>query len=217
MASIIKASEPRHFHGESPLLLDELSGENVAPGCGSASCAADILARAHQQADEIRRRAEEEGRAAGLLVAEQVLGEKVDHHLAASVCAVEAAVARIQAAQSEWLAHWERTALHVAIKIAERVIRRQVEQSPEITLSLVREALELAAGSTEVQLRMHPDDVETLGHHAQRLAAELGRLGKVDLVADATIAKGGCRVDTRFGAIDQQFTSQLARIEHELT
>jgi flagellar assembly protein FliH len=217
MASIIKASQPLRCHGESPLRLDELPGENVAPGSGSASRAADILARAHQQADDIRRRAEEEGRAAGLLVAEQVLGEKIDHHLATSVCAVEAAVARIQAAQSEWLAHWERTAVHVAVKIAERVIRRQVEQAPEITLTLVREALELASGSAEIQLRMHPDDVETLGQHARRLAAELGRLGKVDLVADPTIAKGGCRVDTSFGAIDQQFSSQLARIENELT
>ncbi len=217
MASIIKASQPSHHHGESPLRLDELPGDNVAPGGGSAARAADVLARAHQQADEIRRRAEEEGRAAGLLVAEQVLGEKVDRHLATSVCAVEAAVARIQTAQSEWLAHWERVAVHVAVKIAERVIRRQVAQTPEITLTLVREALQLAAGSAEIQLRMHPDDVETLGQHAQRLAAELGRLGKVDLVADPTIAKGGCRVDTRFGAIDQQFSSQLARIENELT
>ncbi|MEX2112372.1 MAG: FliH/SctL family protein [Pirellulales bacterium] len=217
MASIIKASEPQLSGAESLFRLDELVGDSVAPGGSAASRAADVLAQAQRQAGEIRRRAEEEGRAAGLLVAEQLLGEKIDRHLATSICAFDAAVARIHAAHDEWLAHWERSAVHVAVKIAERVIRRQVDRTPEITLDLVREALELSAGSADIQLRMHPDDVETLGHHAQRLANELARLGKVDLVSDPAIAKGGCRVDTRFGTIDQQFTSQLTRIENELT
>jgi flagellar biosynthesis/type III secretory pathway protein FliH len=55
-----------------------------------------------------------------------------------------------------------------------------------------------------------------LGDQAQRLAAGLSRLGKVDIVADSAIVKGGCRVDTRFGSIDQQYHAQLARIEQEL-
>ena len=32
-----------------------------------------------------------------------------------------------------------------------------------------------------------------------------------------SITPGGCRVETRYGAIDQQFEAQLARIEEELT
>ena len=36
-------------------------------------------------------------------------------------------------------------------------------------------------------------------------------------MADPEIARGGCRVETRFGTIDQQFEAQLARIEEELT
>ena len=42
-------------------------------------------------------------------------------------------------------------------------------------------------------------------------------LGDAEVVADATIERGGCRVETRFGTIDQQFESQLKRIEEELT
>jgi flagellar biosynthesis/type III secretory pathway protein FliH len=36
------------------------------------------------------------------------------------------------------------------------------------------------------------------------------------LVSDATVTAGGCRVETRFGTIDQQFEAQLARVEEEL-
>ena len=40
-------------------------------------------------------------------------------------------------------------------------------------------------------------------------------LGDAELVADPAITPGGCRVETRFGVIDQQFETQLARIEEE--
>jgi flagellar assembly protein FliH len=217
MASIIKAHEHASERQAAAFQLAELAGEPVAQGGCATSRAADVLSRAAQQACEIRRRAEEEGRAAGLLVAEQVLSERIDRQMAASIAAAEAAVARIRAARDQWLAHWERTAVHVAVQIAERVIRREVAKTPQITLDLVREALELAAGSADIKLRMHPDDVKSLGQHTDRLLKELTHLGKVELVADASISTGGCRVDTRFGVIDQQFTSQLARIESELT
>ena len=107
--------------------------------------------------------------------------------------------------------------MHVAVAIAERVVRRELAAAPEITMALVREALELAAGSAELVLRLNPEDFNLLGDQAQRMAAELTRLGKVDVVADPAITKGGCRVDTRHGTIDQQLEVQLARIEAELT
>jgi flagellar assembly protein FliH len=141
---------------------------------------------------------------------------RVDEQLAASLPAVHAAVEAIRASQAQWLAHWQHAALAVAIAIAERVIRREVKHAPEITLDLVTEALELAAGSAEVQLRMHPDDLATLGRHVDEIAANLNRLGEVKVVADGAITRGGCRVDTRYGTIDQQFAAQLARIELEL-
>ncbi len=49
------------------------------------------------------------------------------------------------------------------------------------------------------------------------LLAEFSALGPTEIIADAQISRGGCRVDTRFGVIDQQFEAQLARIEEELT
>ncbi len=130
---------------------------------------------------------------------------------------VRQAVDDVRAAKTQWLVHWEQASLHLATAIAARVIRREVERTPEITLSLVREALELAAGSTDVQLRMHPDDLERLGPQLEHLLTELGRLGTPSVVADPAITPGGCRVEARHGTIDQQFDVQLARIEQELS
>jgi flagellar assembly protein FliH len=147
---------------------------------------------------------------------EEIAAACGEQQLGSLLAAVGAAVDELTAAKAGWLAHWERAALVVATAIAARVIRREVERTPDITLALVKEALELAVGSPEVQLRMHPDDLAALGERVEELTGELTRLGDVKVVADPAIGQGGCRVDTRYGAIDQQFEAQLARIELEL-
>jgi flagellar assembly protein FliH len=217
MASIIKANDRVRAANAAPFELGELA--DAATGLfGDDRAQNDLVeAEAEHDARRIRRRAEDEGRAAALAVAEQILDEKVKGRLSTLLPAIRAAVDGVHAAKTQWLAHWEQAAMGVATAIAARVIRRELARAPEITLGLVREALELASGSGDVQLRLHPDDFETLGKQASQLADELARLGKVDILADASITKGGCRVDTRFGVIDQQLEAQLARIEQELT
>ena len=90
-------------------------------------------------------------------------------------------------------------------------------ESPEITLGLIRESLELATGSCEIQVHLNPADHETLKPQLQLLEAELEKLAPVQFVPDSQVTRGGCRVETKFGTIDQQIEAQAARIEEELT
>ena len=212
MSTIIKRSGSNAPAGAVPFRFDELPG-TVTP----VRDAADVIAQAHSEADAIRRGAEEQGRAAAVEAAERILEEKVSHRVASMISALGAAVDRIADAKAQWLGHWERQAVHLAAAIAARVVRREVERTPEITLTLVRDALELAAGASDIQLRMHPDDYQALGPDVERIATQLTQLGHARIVADPQVTKGGCRVDTRHGTIDQQFEAQLARIEQELT
>ncbi|MGD0900871.1 MAG: FliH/SctL family protein, partial [Thermoguttaceae bacterium] len=116
-----------------------------------------------------------------------------------------------------WLAHWEAAGVHVAAAIARRLIRCELTRQPEIPLTLVREALELAAGSPQVRIQLNPADHQALGNQVQTLVAEMAGLGEVQIAPEESVTPGGCRVETRFGVIDQQFESQLARVEEELT
>jgi flagellar assembly protein FliH len=101
--------------------------------------------------------------------------------------------------------------------IARRVVRREIAHAPEITLDLVRETLELASGHQSIILRMNPDDCKALGPQVERVISQLRLIGQAQIVADPTIASGGCKVETDFGAIDGQVATQLARIAEELT
>jgi flagellar biosynthesis/type III secretory pathway protein FliH len=137
--------------------------------------------------------------------------------MATVIPALKLAVQNIQEAKQSWLRHWEAVAVRVSGAIAEKMVRRELSRQPEITLTLVREALELAAGNSHLRIQLNPNDLKALGDQMRVLIDEIAPLSEAELNADPEIAPGGCRVETRFGIIDQQFESQLKRIEEELT
>jgi flagellar assembly protein FliH len=180
-----------------------------------------ILAKARDEAAQLRRQALEQGRADALKAAQQQANAKsqkeIEQRLQTLLPALTSAVAEIQQSRSEWRAHWERRAIELAIAIAQRVLRREVEQKPEIALDLAQEALELAAGAGRVTLCLHPRDCETFGDRAKKLAAQFAKTLQVEVNADGEVSPGGCRIVSDFGEIDQRLESQLQRIEEELT
>jgi flagellar assembly protein FliH len=174
--------------------------------------AARIVLKAQEEAEAIRKRAESEGRQAAM----QAVDEMVGKQLATVLPALKQAVQNIHDARHEWLTQWDSGAVHLATAIAERIIRRQLQEKPEIVLTLVREALELVAGHGEIRILLNPLDLQSLGDQVRLVVEELSPLIKTELKGDPEITAGGCRVETHFGVIDQQIESQLQRIEEEL-
>ncbi len=178
--------------------------------------AAAVIAQAQAQAEQIRRTAMEEGKRAAMEATEAMLRAKIEQQLQSVVQALKAAIQSILAAREQWQRHWEQHALQLSSAIAARICRREVEKVPLITVDLVREALQLAAGNQRVTLRVNPTDFTSLKPHIEQMIAQLASVSDTRVIADPAITTGGCRVDTEFGSIDQQFEAQLARILEEL-
>jgi flagellar assembly protein FliH len=185
--------------------LDKVRGEAVK-----------IIAKAQADATALRKQAAQAGEQEAQRTARQGVETMVQTQLATVLPALRQAVEEIQHAKQAWLKHWEAVAVHVAAAIARRLVRRELERHPEITLTLVREALELAAGNSQLRIHIHPQDHKALGGQIEMLTKEVAGLATTELVPDPDIACGGCRVETQFGTIDQQFDAQLQRIEEEL-
>ncbi len=221
MATIIRKDSPRETaSGRAPQAVSfsfaDMRGQaNDYLGTVRAE-AAKIVQQAHQQAEQIRRQAEVAGRKAAEAAAECVLDEKVGKRMQTLLPALERLVSEINDTKGQLLAHWEQSAVKVSSAIAERIIRRELAHEPNITLDLVAESLRLAMGAAEITLHVNPTDYENLGSQIKRLAVSLAQLTPNEIVADPSISPGGCRVETRFGEIDQQIESQLRRIEEEL-
>lgn len=221
MATIIRKDNPRETPaGRAPQPISfsfaDMRGQANDYLTTVRAEAAKIVQQAHQQAEQIRRQAEVAGRKAAEAAVEKVMDEKVGKRMQTLLPALEQLMREVNDMKGQLVAQWERSAIKVSSAIAERIIRRELAQEPQITLDLIAEALRFATGSAEITLHVNPTDYQNLGTQINRLAESLAQLAPNAIVPDPAISPGGCRVETKFGEIDQQIESQLKRIEEEL-
>lgn len=217
MPTVIKANAPTSEKQGVTSDVDDLDRQAEAYRSTIRDQARQILLTAMHDAQGIRREAELEGRRAAEQALEGLLEERLGQKLESAWPALRAAVAEVNDSKRLWLANWERQAVDLATAIADRVCRMEMRKRPEITIGLVREALELAAGAGAIRVHLNPEDHAALSNQVRKLTDELAPLAPAEVVADPAISPGGCRVETSKGAIDQQVEAQLARIAEELT
>lgn len=179
--------------------------------------ASKTVQEAKDQADAVRKAAEAEGRRAAETSINELLDRRIGEQMQTLRPALDAAVATIADSRGEWLDHWEKSAIRLAAAMAERIVRRELSQDPAITTEWVREALELTAGDAEVTVLLHPDDHKRIASQIGPLAESIGRIAKPRVVADPALSPGGCRVETKYGSVDQQLETQLERLQEELS
>ena len=173
MSTVIRAADPNMGTSGVAFNFDDMADQAKGYLDRVRAEAVKIVAKAQQEADGVRRRAEAEGRQAALQAVERI----VEKQLATVLPALRQAVADIVHAKQAWLTHWEAGGVHVAAAIAKRLIRGELSRQPDITLKLVREALELAAGSSQIRIHLHPDDQRALGGQVQLLIQAMSGLG----------------------------------------
>lgn len=179
--------------------------------------AARILVEAQQQAQKLQAEAKLQGREAAEQAARQAAREEMAARWQTLTPTLQQAIDDATRLKVAWVQQWEQSILQLVIAIAERVIRRELSQHPEISQQWIREALELASGSATLTLLLHPDDCAALEASRAEITQQFSHLATARIVADASISPGGCRVLTDHGQIDQQLESHLARITEELT
>ncbi len=217
MSVVIKAADAVHISRDAVFNFDDLARQAEDFLGNVRRQAAGIVAGANQEAKRIQQHAEAEGRRNAERAIDQKLDQKVALRMQTALPALAKAADELLQARHAWQSHWESRAVHLACAIAEKVIRRRVALDAGITVDLVREALDMVAGANEVVIRIHPADKAACGEHLDAVVKTMSRLAQATVVADETLDPGGCRVETRFGAIDQTFVAQLARIDQELT
>ncbi len=107
--------------------------------------------------------------------------------------------------------------LRLALALARSLLRESLAVHPERVAAIVREAIaEVPPFSQGTRLRLHPQDAALLRAHLER---EPGADWIV--VEDASLLRGGCRIETAAGEIDatlqtrwQKLSSALAQ-DHE--
>lgn len=99
--------------------------------------------------------------------------------------------------------------LDFAIAVARHLVGEVLSVRREVVLPVVTEALRaLPQASRQVQIALHPDDVELVrAHLADRHADRT-----IDLVADTAIAPGGVRLDAEQAEVDATLTTRWRQV-----
>ncbi len=96
--------------------------------------------------------------------------------------------------------------LALAVSFAEKMIGEVVRHDPAVLRSLLTEALDSLADSVaQVKVQTHPDELATL----QAFLGEQYPQWRMQWQADASLTRGGCRIDTPSAVIDLTLESRL--------
>ena len=113
------------------------------------------------------------------------------------------------------LADVERDLLRLAVKIAEKILGRELKSDRTTVVDIVASALRQARRNEMITLRVNPADLPIIEEHRQKLDRS-GRDQFLDIVADPRVAAGGCVIESESGAIDAQLETQFRVLERAL-
>jgi type III secretion protein L len=153
-----------------------------------------------READEIAREMREEAYSEGY---ETGLNELQTHIFAARLT------------RDKVLTETESDLLRLAVKMAEKIIGRELRQDPATAASIVATALRHARRSEVVTIRINPTDFPAIDAARSQLE-QAGRAQFLDLVADKQVPAGGCLIESESGTIDAQLETQLRVLERAL-
>lgn len=156
-----------------------------------------IIVAAQKEAERLRTQATTEGRERGLAAVTELL------------VAARASATRAQR-------NVESDLRVLAVRIAERILERELATRPETVVDIAAAALRQAGAPRDVLLRVHPDDLNALERGRPRLLERCTRAQAVQFRPDPSLARGGCIVETELGTVDARLPIQLDAIERAL-
>ena len=132
---------------------------------------------------------------------------------------IEEAWEIIAAAKDDYTAYLdasEKVILDMAVKIAEKIVARKIEDD-EYFMTLVKRALKEAKESHDIRLHVHPESYDFILTQKEELLSIFSHETNLFIYPDDEMPVGGCVIESETGRIDASIDTQLSEIKHTLT
>jgi len=117
----------------------------------------------------------------------------------------------VLSAREAFLDQAEERSVELALLLAEKIVGVALDVRPELVVDAVRGTLRRAAERDHVVIEVNPTDLELVRREAGEVAAQLGGVRQLEVVAEQRVPSGGCVVRTAEGEIDARVETQLER------
>ncbi len=145
-----------------------------------------------------------QGEKAGMEIAEQKI-EAVMRRYAE-------AILEVSRLRSTLYTQVEHEVVKLAVEVAKKIVHREIQADPDIIQTLVHVALSHVAEKSAVTIHLSPTDYNCLLERRAELSQAEGR--DFSLLADKSIERGGCLIQTECGDIDARIEEKFREVEH---
>lgn len=194
---------------EAECILNEASGE-----------ASRLLDEAYQSIEQLKTEAYHEGFQKGFSQGTQegnaAVLENAEAQITEARMQSEEIILTARRQANEMLQTAEVQIVDIALNIARKILKREIDENPMTILPIVKEALRKVMDQDSIVLRVNPDDTELLEHARRDLQHMIGGEKKLSIIADHTVSSGSCMIDTQSGTVDASIDTQLAVIKQAL-
>lgn len=184
-------------HDEAQMILSQAREE-----------AARIVSDAQAEADNIRMLAYEEGRQAALQELEEQKSLLIKYR--------EELESNVENQLEQFWIDIEPELLKLAVKISEKILRREFNEHQDYVLTTVKSAISQLRDKKNIKIRINPSDYEFLRTNKDELVSAFDGVSSLEVIEDRRVDQGGCVIESANGDLDARVSTQLEQVERAL-
>lgn len=118
--------------------------------------------------------------------------------------------------REEILQETESQIVELVILMTRKVIKLLSENQKNVIMANTLAALKKVRTRGKVTLRVNLEEIKLTSEHIKEFIQHVENVQGITLLEDSAVEKGGCIVETDFGAIDARISSQLTELENKI-
>ena len=174
--------------------------------------AEQIIQSAHAEEEKVKSEASEKGYAQGREDGLKSGEEEINRITERMRKMLEAIMNR----REEILRETEQQIVELVILMTRKVVKIISETQKTTVVSNVLAALKKVKTRGNVVLHVNTEDLKITSANTNEFIKRIENIQGITVMEDSTVEKGGCIVETDFGAIDARIASQLSELENKI-
>ncbi|MBP5358018.1 MAG: flagellar assembly protein FliH [Treponema sp.] len=216
--SIIKNAESAAFNevkkqSDQALVIKNNAEKEAGDVVSKAKAEAEqILKSAHDEEQRIFDKAQKDGFDKGHEEGYQVGNQEAERLVERLHKMIEA----VQDKRQDILNQTEGQIVDLVLLMTRKVVKIMSDNQKSVIMANVVQALKKVKGRGDVILRVNMADVKLTTDHIKDFISQVENIRNISVVEDSSVDRGGCIIETDFGAIDARISSQLGELETKI-
>jgi flagellar assembly protein FliH len=165
----------------------------------------NLVSRAQEESENIKRSAFEEGYRLGL--------EKANNDMQN----FKNEFAKFMNARKDVFEYIAPDILEISVDIAKKIVKKELETDPQVLINTIIDVLRtVSKNEPKITIKVHPQAVQFVKDTIPNITYQYGIESKINILSDPSIEEGGCVLQTNNGIVDASIDTQVEIIKKAL-